>query len=40
MVGAILELVSIRVEAGGTAELPKLADALTAFVVHNVLARR
>jgi AcrR family transcriptional regulator len=37
VVGAILELVSTRVETGRTAELPKLAEPLTRFVVRNVL---
>jgi AcrR family transcriptional regulator len=40
VVGAILELVSTRVEVGRTAKLPELADELTAFAVHNVLPRR
>ena len=40
MVGAILELVSTWVEAGRTAELPKLAEPLSAFVAHNVIPRK
>jgi AcrR family transcriptional regulator len=40
IVGAILELVSTRVEDGRIAELPELAAPLTEFVVRNVLARR
>jgi hypothetical protein len=40
VVGAILELVSTRVEVGRTAKLPELADELTGFAVHNVLPRR
>ena len=39
VVGAILELVSTRVETGRTAELPSLAEPLAGFIVHNVLAR-
>jgi AcrR family transcriptional regulator len=37
VVGAILELVSMWVEAGRTAELPKLAAPLAEFVAHNVV---
>jgi AcrR family transcriptional regulator len=40
VVGAILELVSTRVETGRTAKLPELADELTAFAVHNVMPPR
>jgi AcrR family transcriptional regulator len=40
VVGGILDLVSTRVEAGRTAKLSELADELTAFAVHNVLARK
>ena len=40
IVGAILELVSIWVEAGRTAELAKLATPLAAFVTHNVIPRK
>ncbi|HEU0024513.1 MAG TPA: TetR/AcrR family transcriptional regulator [Thermoleophilaceae bacterium] len=39
LVGAILELVSTRVEADRTTEIEELAEPLTAFVVHNVLAK-
>jgi AcrR family transcriptional regulator len=37
VVGAILELVSNRVEEGRTAELAELADPLADFVIRNVL---
>jgi hypothetical protein len=37
VVGAILELVSVRVEADRTSELAELAAPLSAFVVRNVL---
>ena len=38
LVGAILELVSVRVEEGRTDTLPELADELTAFVARNAVA--
>jgi len=38
LVGAILELVSARVEEGRTTDLPELTDPLSDFVIHNVLA--
>jgi AcrR family transcriptional regulator len=38
LVGAILELVATRVEAGLTADLAELEEPLTQFVRHNVLA--
>ncbi|MEA2401274.1 MAG: hypothetical protein QOK00_1677 [Thermoleophilaceae bacterium] len=37
VVGAILELVSTRVEEGRTSELAELADSLADFVIRNVL---
>ena len=37
VVGAILELVSTRVEEGRTAELAELTDSLSDFVIRNVL---
>jgi AcrR family transcriptional regulator len=40
VVGGILDLISTRVEADRTETLPELADELTAFAVHNVLARK
>ena len=40
VVGGILDLVSTRVETGRTAQLSELADELTSFAVHNVLARK
>jgi AcrR family transcriptional regulator len=39
VVGAILELVSTRVEEGRTSELAELTEPLSEFVVRNVLAR-
>jgi AcrR family transcriptional regulator len=39
VVGAILELVSDRVEEGRTAELAELTDPLADFVIRNVLPR-
>jgi len=39
VVGAILEAVSDRIEQGRTDELPDLTDALSDFVVRNVLPR-
>ena len=38
VVGAILELVSTRVEEGRTAELAELTEPLSDFVIRNVLA--
>jgi AcrR family transcriptional regulator len=38
LVGAILELVSVRVEEGRTDALPELAEELTAFVTRNAVA--
>ncbi|MBA3261379.1 MAG: TetR/AcrR family transcriptional regulator [Thermoleophilaceae bacterium] len=38
LVGAILELVSTRIEEGRTAELAELTDPLSDFVIRNVLA--
>jgi len=38
LVGAILELVSLRVEEGRTDALPELAEPLTAFVARNAVA--
>jgi AcrR family transcriptional regulator len=38
VVGAILELVSTRIEEGRTAELAELTDGLSDFVIRNVLA--
>ncbi len=38
LVGAILELVSVRVEEGRTDALPELAEPLTAFVARNAVA--
>ena len=40
VVGAILELVGMWIEAGRTAELQKLAAPLSAFVAHNVIPRK
>jgi AcrR family transcriptional regulator len=37
VVGAILECVADRVEAGRTKELPELTDSLSQFVIRNVL---
>jgi AcrR family transcriptional regulator len=37
VVGAILELVSNRIEDGRTAELPELTERLSEFVIRNVL---
>jgi AcrR family transcriptional regulator len=39
VVGAILELVSNRIEDGRTADLPELAEPLSEFVQRNVLPR-
>ena len=39
VVGAILELVSTRVEEGRTVELVELTDSLSDFVIRNVLPR-
>ena len=39
VVGAILELVSTRVEEGRTSELAELTEPLSEFVVRNVLPR-
>ena len=39
VVGALLELVSARVEEGRTAELAELTDPLGEFVLRNVLGR-
>ena len=38
LVGAILELVAVRVEDGRTEALPELADTLTEFVTRNAVA--
>jgi hypothetical protein len=38
LVGAILELVAVRVEEGRTDTLLELADELTAFVARNAVA--
>jgi hypothetical protein len=38
VVGAILEVVSMRVEEGRTAELVELTEPLSQFVIRNVLA--